>query len=210
MESAAPKKPPTQARAIATRRKLLDAAVHSLCELGSAKTTTTVVARRAGVSQGALYKHFGSKHDLIAATTEHLFQGLIDDFRAAFAAAGAGQDQDPVTRVLQQLWAVFLTPELYAVVELYIAARTDEPLRRALLPVVCQHRDNLHEEARRLFPEAAADNPRFEVAVDTVMSVMQGAAMSAAVLQDHSGAAEFARFLEHVCRRELQPPYGAA
>ncbi len=208
MESATTKKPPTQARAVATRLKLLDAAVQSLCTLGSAKTTTTVVARRAGVSQGALYKHFGSKHDLIAATTEHLFQGLFNDFRAAFAAGGSGQD--PVTQVLRELWAVFLSPELYAVVELYIAARTDEALRRALLPVVRRHRDNLHEEARGLFPEAAADNPRFEVAVDTVMSVMQGAAMSAAVLQDHSGAADFARFLEHVCRRELQPPYGAA
>ena len=44
-----PSNPPMQARAVATRRKLLDAAVASLCDSGYAGTTTTLVAQRAGV-----------------------------------------------------------------------------------------------------------------------------------------------------------------
>ena len=36
--------PPKQARAIATRNKLLSAAAHCLCELGARGTTTTAVA----------------------------------------------------------------------------------------------------------------------------------------------------------------------
>ncbi len=197
---------PQQARAIATRLRLLDSAVLCLCEAGYAKTTTTMVAQRAEVSQGALYKHFGSKQQLIAGTAEHLFSGLVEDFQAAFAVSTSGEDR--LSRVLFELWTVFLTPELYAVVDLYIAARTDEPLRLALVPVVTQHRDNLHKEARVLFPEAAENNPRFEIAVDGILSTLQGAAMSAAVLDDLSNAAAFAAFLEHVCRRELEPPYG--
>ena len=207
MSSDAPRTAPKQARAKATRQKLLGSAVQGLCTLGYAKTTTTVVAHRAGVSQGALYKHFGSKQQLVAATMEHLFEGLVTDFRTAFAAGGSGQDR--LSRVLSELWAVFLKPELYAVVELYIAARTDEALRQALVPVLRQHRANLHAEARLLFPEAAAENPRFEIAVDSVMSALQGASISAAVLRDFSDAARFAAFLEHICRRELEPPYGA-
>ena len=76
MKSDTSRAAPQQARAKATRRKLLNAAVQSLCESGCAGTTTTVVANRAGVSQGALYKHFGSKHQLIAATVEHF--GSLD------------------------------------------------------------------------------------------------------------------------------------
>ena len=198
---------PQQARAIATRQKLLQATADSLCEVGCSGTTTTVVAERAGVSQGALFKHFGSKHQLRASTMEHLFDRLFDSFRIAFAASA--EDEDRLSCVLRELWAVFLTPELYAVVELYIAARTDEPLRLALVPVLGQHRSNLANEARQLFPQAADHNPNFDVAVDGILSTFQGAAMSAAVLQDFSGAAAFAEFLERVCRRELEPPYGA-
>ena len=52
---------PQQARSVATRRRLLDAAVETLLSLGLARTSTTEVCRRAGVSQGALFKHFASK-----------------------------------------------------------------------------------------------------------------------------------------------------
>lgn len=198
--------PPKQDRARVTRNKLLEAAGRALCELGFAGTTTTVVSKRAGVSQGALYKHFGSKQQLIAATTEHLFEGLIDHFQEAFSKTSTGSD--PIARALPALWAVFLTPELYAVVELYIGARTDERLREALVPVLLKHRDNLRAEARALFPEAASHNPRFDVVVDSLMAALQGAAVSAAVLGSVAEAVELGAFLEEMCRRELEPPYG--
>ena len=87
-----PTSAPKQARAIATHQKILDAAVRSLCEIGYAGTSTTAVARGAGVSQGALYKHFGSKQQLLAATTDHLFGQLIRGFRAAFVAGARDDD----------------------------------------------------------------------------------------------------------------------
>jgi AcrR family transcriptional regulator len=198
--------PPKQDRARVTRKKLLAAAGRALCELGFAGTTTTVVAKRAGVSQGALYRHFGSKQQLFAATTEYLFESLIEHFREAFSKASTGSD--PIARALPSLWAVFLTPELYAVVELYIAARTDEALREALVPVLLQHRENLRAEAGLLFPEAAQENPRFNVVVDSLMAALQGAAVSAAVLGAVAEAVELGGFLEEMCRRELQAPYG--
>ena len=199
--------PPKQARAIATRNKLLQAAAHCLCELGARGTTTTAVASAAGVSQGALYKHFGSKHQLLAATTEHLLARLFASFQAAFGARSS-EGGDQLSRVLPELWAVFLLPELYAVVELYIMARTDEPLREALVPVLDAHRENLLAEARELFPEAAAENPRFDLAVYGIMLALQGAAMNAAVVQDQGWSVSFAAFVEQICRRELEPPYG--
>ena len=197
---------PRQARAVATRQRIIDAAVASLSTCGWAGTTTTVVAGRADVSQGSLYKHFGSKNQLIAAAMEELLAGLVRDFRVGISS---GEDEgDPLAVVLSQLWSVFRTPELYAVVEVYIAARTDEPLRRVLVPVLLAHRENLLQESRRLFPEAARVNPHFDLTVFSIIAAMQGAAMNAAVLQEQPQHMEFGGFLEALCRRELQPPFG--
>ncbi|MEE2786565.1 MAG: TetR/AcrR family transcriptional regulator [Myxococcota bacterium] len=194
---------PKQVRSLATRQKLLGATADVLVTLGYAGTTTTEVALRAGVSQGALYKHFGSKHQLLASTTAHLFERLIDRFRHAFAQSRV--DGDRLGRALRELWAVFIMPELYAVLELYIAARTDESLRQALVPVLIQHRANLHVEARLLFPRAAEQHPRFEQSIDGILATMQGAAMSAAVLPEMVDDQSIAEYLERLCRRELEP-----
>ena len=48
-----PDNPPQQARAIETRRRLLEAAVDCLVASGYAATTTSDVCAAAGVSQGA-------------------------------------------------------------------------------------------------------------------------------------------------------------
>lgn len=197
---------PKQARAVATRKKLLKATVQCLCETGYAGTTTTHVAQSAGVSQGALYKHFGSKQQLMAATAGHLFGELISDFRAAFAAGA--QEEDRIKRALVELWSVFLTPELYAVLELYMVSRTDPVLRKALAPVLLNHRQNLRVEAQTLFPEAAIQNPRFDAGVEAILAAMQGTALSVAVLGDTLDGVAFNQFLEHVWRREFEVPYG--
>lgn len=197
---------PKQARAVATRRNLLDATVRVLCEHGYSGMTTTIVAESAGVSQGALYKHFGSKHQLVAATTEHLFARLIEEFRRVFATGGS--EDERISVALRELWAIFVMPELYAVLELYMAARTVEPLRQALLPVLLIHRENLMSEARRFFPEAAANNPRFVECVDAVMMAMQGAAISAAVVPELKDGSQVVPFLEYLAKREFETPYG--
>ena len=191
---------------MATREKLLKATARSLCERGYSGASTTAIAREAGVSQGALFKHFGSRSALMACTIEYLFTGLVEEFREAFAA-GRNQE-DHLSVALRELWAVFLKPELFAILELYIAARTDESLRFALLPAMAQHRINLIAEARILFPEAAEKNPRFALAVDGLMLAMQGAATSAAVLKQDTLPPEFTTMVKEICRRELEPPYG--
>ena len=111
---------------------------------------------------------------------------------------------DRIGAALELLWATFRAPALMAAFELYTAARTDEALREALRPVLLQHRQNLAEEARRLFPEAAVKNPRFDDTVSGILSTMQGAAMMEMALPEpDAGRAELA-FLEAVARRELE------
>ena len=50
-----------QARSVATRERLLDAAIEAFVAQGYAALTTTEVCRRARLSQGALFKHFRAR-----------------------------------------------------------------------------------------------------------------------------------------------------
>jgi AcrR family transcriptional regulator len=58
--------PDTDARAAALRERLLGAALSLVAEGGYAAATVDAVARRAGVATGSVYRHFGSKAELLA------------------------------------------------------------------------------------------------------------------------------------------------
>ena len=192
---------PRQARSIATRRRLLDATIDCLVEQGYGSTTTAAVCRGAGVSQGALFKHFPTKAALLVATVEHLFAELIVDFRRAFDAAS--EEDDLISGALRQLDRTFRKPRLLAAFELYVVARTDRELAAALAPVLVAHREALRSEARALFPRAAERNPDFEPFVDLVMSALQGRALDSLVAPNPRADLNELVTLYRLARREL-------
>lgn len=157
-----------QERRDGTRNKLLVATVECLGELGYARATTTEIVRYAGVSQGALFKHFASKAALMSAAVEHLFDELVAGYQATFA-----ERPRDAAHAFDLLWEIFTGPRLALAFELYLAARTDADLRAALEPVVRRHRAHLLERARVLFP-LAADHPEFDAWIDLMMMAMEG------------------------------------
>jgi AcrR family transcriptional regulator len=129
-------------RSAATRARLLDAAIASLVELGWAGTTTTVIAERAGVSRGAQLHHYPTRGDLVLAAVDHLATRRAEEVRREAAALPSGRDR--TYRVLELL-ADFSTGPLYvAALEVWVAARTDEVLRTALVPLEARLGRELH------------------------------------------------------------------
>lgn len=61
---------PTEKPARSTRDRILDAAHELMRTIGLARTTTKEIARVAGFSEAALYKHFISKEDLFVQVLE--------------------------------------------------------------------------------------------------------------------------------------------
>lgn len=140
----------TQAeRRESTRAKLLDAAMACLVTSGYRELTTTAVAKRAGVSQGALFKHFATKQQLLAATVEHLFAVLRAEYDARFAAFAAVQEPT-VAAALELLTESMSDPRYLAALELLTAARTDPELQASLGPVVSAHGEHLRQLAHQL------------------------------------------------------------
>ena len=74
------------------RRALLDAALEVLAREGAAALTLREVARRAGVTHAAPYRHFTDKQALLAAVAEEGFRMLAGQMREAWVA----RQGDPV------------------------------------------------------------------------------------------------------------------
>jgi AcrR family transcriptional regulator len=144
------------------------------------------VCRRAGVSQGALFKHFDTKADLLAAVIEHLFDELRADYERAFTSQ-SDAERTPRTGV-DLLWDQMLDPRLAAAFELYTAARTDAGLQAALEEVVTAHVARIHELAAALLPDI--DPERRLIAVELALSAMQGLVLNQMAVPD---AAQVAR-----------------
>jgi AcrR family transcriptional regulator len=190
-----------QQRREATRARLLTATQSALVERGYAGTTTTEVCRRAGASQGALFKHFASKGELLAATAEQLFAHLIDAYRDTLPRLAGVQDR--AAAAVGLLWDVFEDARLLAAIELYAAARTDRELALRLAPVAERHGENLRQLARELFPEAAARNPDFDAVVSVVVQAIQGATLGSLASGDRRAFAPMLALLTDLVRKNV-------
>ena len=182
-----------------TRARLLAATQAALVERGTAGATTTEICRRAGVSQGALFKHFASKGELLAASAEQLFDGLIDAYRDEMPNLAGVEDR--ATAAVQLLWGVFEDPRLLAAIELYGAARTDRELAQRLAPVADRHGENLRALSHELFPDAAARRPEFDALVAVVVQAMQGATLGSLASGDRRAFAPMLALLTDLVRK---------
>ncbi len=195
---------PQQERSVATRARLVNAASTCLVKLGYAGASTAAMATRAGVSQGALFKHFPAKSDLLAACLEKILGGMVATFRDELAAAPHRPLEERIAPSVAALWRIFRAPGMRAVFEVYVAARTERALAQQLAPIIARHRENILVEARRLFPELPV-RPDFDAAVDAVVYAMQGVALGLFAPEDQDGSADATQvaFFERLARHEL-------
>jgi AcrR family transcriptional regulator len=193
-----------QARSVRTRDKLVVAAREALIELGLSNTPTAVIAQRAGVSHGTLFKHFPTKTELLVAVVQAILADLVVGFGDELVAEAKKRPPtlDPVKAACAALWRVFRRPDMRVVLEIYVAARTDTAIAERLEPVIDRHQSTILARARQLFPDAAAVNPELDDAVLAIVYAMQGAAVGLFCPDPDREVAHLA-FLERLARREL-------
>ncbi|MBX3187726.1 MAG: TetR/AcrR family transcriptional regulator [Labilithrix sp.] len=165
----------TQAeRTASTCERLLDATVASLIERGYRGTSTPEICRRAGVSRGAQLHHYPTKESLVAAAVDHLLTQRVTELQDRLAKAPAGMlDLEDAASFL---WKVYTGHTFYAWLEIVVAARTDEELRK----VVAALDERLVAKAERLvqkFLLPFASDPK-EIAATTrlILAIFDGLA----------------------------------
>lgn len=180
MHAVAKQRRTQEERTATTRAKLLDATVECLHDLGYAHTTTTDIAKRAGVSRGAQLHHFPTKAELVTTAVEHLFERRRHEFRDAFAKLPPGADR--VHHAVDLLWSMVSGPTFYAWLEVVVAARTDRELQRSVVPMAERFFQTVRDTFHELFPERGG--PYFDQAPMFTFGLMQGLALEQMMLKD--------------------------
>ncbi|MCW3001523.1 MAG: TetR/AcrR family transcriptional regulator [Conexibacter sp.] len=165
----------TQAeRSAATREALLDATLACLVQDGYARTTTTRVSERAGLSRGAHLHHFRTRNALVAAAIGHLAERRTEELLAAAEDLPAGRER--LAQGLDLVWSTYANPLFQAALDLWTHARTDAELREHLVAVERRLDRQTLELARRLFPDLATRSD-FDRLVEMAIATIRGLAL---------------------------------
>lgn len=154
-------------RSAETRSRLLQATVECLLELGYVGTSTPEVCRRAGLSRGALLHHFGGKADLVEKALGHLVQTESQHWvdPVQWEACCAGDDEySPLEQVFELMWKAFTGPLFHITLELWVAARNDLELHKALFLGSARP----HNELGPLLEGLPADRPELSAEADAL------------------------------------------
>lgn len=169
-----------QQRREETVARLLQASIDTIIEVGYARASAAVITKRAGVSVGALFRHFETMGDFMAATAYEVLRRQLETFTKQVAEIPADRPALPAAlTILRDITAGSTNAVLY---ELMVAARTDEKLKETLQNVLGQYSAKIHDAARALPGAESFPEGTFPVIVALMTNVFDGAAIVRGVL----------------------------
>jgi AcrR family transcriptional regulator len=150
-----------EARSDEMKQRILAAAFEVLKERGIAGFTTPEVARRAGVSRGAQVHHFPSKHELVVAAMEHVFELALT--HGLELAKTAKLSNRPLEALIKDASAFYFSDYFYVALDMLLAGGKDPALKDAAVQVVRNYRRPVEQAwlsvMRELgLPEAASED----------------------------------------------------
>jgi AcrR family transcriptional regulator len=188
-------------KSASTRNLIIEAAIKCFVELGYARTTTTVIAERAGLSRGAMLHHFPAKLDIVRAAVEYLHAKRLRAFRKSMAKPpGSG---DHVRQGVEAYWSHVKHPLFVAFFELAVASRTEKELAEILRPVQEAFDREWQQTALEIFPEWRGKGENFELALDLSRYVLEGMAVTFLTHKETERDKRVLRFLEQTLRSML-------
>jgi AcrR family transcriptional regulator len=187
----------TQAeRTAATREAILNAVVESIAEVGFGRTTALEIARRAGVTWGAVQHHFGAKNGILEAVLEESFARFARQLAKIPADAPL---PERIHQFVTRAWEHFASPHFRSTLEILLHVPATQEGSDWLGGMV----RSLNEIWQRLFADAPLPARRVVTLQRYTVSVLSGlASIERPDGRIHARAAELA-LLEETLRREL-------
>jgi AcrR family transcriptional regulator len=169
-----------QQRREETVGRLLEACIATIVEVGYARASAAMITKRAGVSVGALFRHFETMGDFMAATASEVLRRQLESFTKRVAEIPADQPAfEAALAILRDITSGSTNAVLY---ELLIAARTDEKLKGTLQDELGQYSAKIHDAARALPGAESFPEETLPVVVALLTNVFDGAAVVEGVL----------------------------
>jgi AcrR family transcriptional regulator len=169
-----------QQRREETVGRLLDACIDTIVEVGYARASAAVITKRAGVSVGALFRHFETMGDFMAATASEVLRRQVEIGTKRIAQIPP--DRSVVEGTLEILRDITSGPTNAVFYELMIAARTDEKLKETMQHELGQYAEKIYDAARALPGADSFPEDKFPVLVTLLTNVFDGAAVVESVL----------------------------
>jgi AcrR family transcriptional regulator len=196
-------KAPQQDRSRATRQRLLEAAVESLAEVGYAATTVSVVATRAGVSRGAAQHHFPTRADLFAAAVEYMTEVRLAEIRAQ--AGGLPNGPRRTEAIVAMLADVYTGPLFKAALHLWVAASTEEALRRQIVRLEAHVGRQAHRALLEVL-EVSERTPGVRETVQGVLDMARGLGLADLLTDDSARRRGIVRQWSRILDQALREP----
>jgi len=124
--------PPTRGRrshaerTAETRGRIMNAVVETIAELGFQRTTAAEIARRAGVTWGAVQHHFGGKEGILVAVLEDSFARFAE--RLAVIDRETGPLEDRVSLFVDHAWQHFASDDYRSSFEILLNVTQDDDI----------------------------------------------------------------------------------
>ena len=158
-----------------TRTAILEAALVCFYDLGYGSTTTEKVAKRAGVSRGAMLHHFPSRLHLVREAVRHLNVKRLQLFEEQELKVNEGAEHTRVNEGVDAYWQQLHSPLFTVFQELRVAARTDDDLQEAMALDHQELDKSWAKVAASLFPDLAQSED-FNIANLLTMFLLEGMA----------------------------------
>jgi AcrR family transcriptional regulator len=184
----------------AMRLRVCEAAVSQLAREGFHGTSIFKVARRGGVSQGALQHHFPTKDDLIVALTDYLLLRSVKWI--AIARAELAVSPDAFGEIVRRSWREqFKSEDFAALLEILMAARTDPALKRRITPALHRWRGAVDAELAELLPVTSRSAAELDAILSISRAMMTGLLIHDDLIKDDAHIASVIDYWVGLARR---------
>ena len=166
-----------QARSLETRRRLMDATLDTIVEVGLPRASTPKINERAGVSNGAQQHHYPTRSELIVSALDESTTNYTSQIENLIEQVPQGSLS--LTEFLRIIASTADVHQRYRLcwLEAIVAARTDPELGDAMRPLDQAKTDLFRDIAARLSPddaELAADLAELTTYLVRGMAVQRG------------------------------------
>lgn len=156
-----------------TIKRLVTATISEMAEVGFVNMTTVSIAKRAGVSRGAMLHHFPNKVALVIYATGEMWRGVVALSDALRDQSDPGKP-DPEGFV-EALWNGAMAETHVSVsVDMVLAARGDPELQAHLDIWTARMFNSYHAAGRHAFGKVGLSTAECDALISTIASTLRG------------------------------------
>ena len=171
-------------RSARMKQRVLEEALECIFALGYQNASTVEIARRAGVSRGAMLHHYPSKEELVCAAYESLLKQESEGLRAIAGSYAEGEVS--LDDFVDYPWSRFSGRSFMINIDFIAAARTTPNLKDRVERVREEYHESLDSIWRQFFADKDLPEHEAQVILNLTLCFLRGMGVQCAVQDDRA------------------------